>query len=149
YCKFEFKSFLARESALGRDDLVFPILYIGVPALMNEAEWRNDPVLSIVGKRQYVDWRPFRYAAVDTPAFGQTIERFCGKIVEALREPWLSLEERRQLETEARTRAEAERQREASEAKDRAEEDERACQETEVRKRFEEESAKRQREEAE
>ena len=33
YCRFELESFLAREAALGRSDLVFPILYIDVPAL--------------------------------------------------------------------------------------------------------------------
>src|SRR5271165_1326783 len=32
YCKSEFESFLAREKALCRNDLVFPILYISVPA---------------------------------------------------------------------------------------------------------------------
>ena len=58
YCKFEFEAFLAREKALGRADLVFPLLYILVPALESEAKWRADPVLSIIGMRQYVDWRP-------------------------------------------------------------------------------------------
>src|ERR1700728_1569584 len=33
HCRFELQSFLAREAELGRDDLVFPILYIEVPAL--------------------------------------------------------------------------------------------------------------------
>lgn len=33
FCQFELESFLARERALGRNDLVFPILYIRVPAL--------------------------------------------------------------------------------------------------------------------
>src|ERR1700730_18481754 len=33
YCRFELESFLEREAALGRDDLVFPVLYIDVPAL--------------------------------------------------------------------------------------------------------------------
>jgi hypothetical protein len=42
YCQFEFAAFLTRERALGRTDLVFPILYIAVPAL-NEAGWRNNP----------------------------------------------------------------------------------------------------------
>src|SRR6516165_1202636 len=65
HCKFEFESFLARERALGRNDLVFPIHYILVPALLDEAEWRSDPVLSIVAKRQYVDWRPYRHVSVD------------------------------------------------------------------------------------
>src|SRR5262249_35085787 len=35
YCKVELGSFLSREAALGRDDLVFPILYIDVPALQD------------------------------------------------------------------------------------------------------------------
>src|SRR6516162_1458201 len=47
YCKFEFEAFLAREHGLGRTDLVFPLLYMRVPALEDDALWRNDPVLSI------------------------------------------------------------------------------------------------------
>ena len=101
YCQFEFNSFLARERALGRADLVFPILYISVPALQDEVRWRGDPVLSIVAKRQYVDWRPLRHLATDSTAFGEAIERFCTKVVETLREPWLSPEERRRQEEEA------------------------------------------------
>jgi hypothetical protein len=112
YCKFEFEAFLARERTLGRTDLVFPLLYIGVPALANEAQWRNDPVLSIIGARQYVDWRPFRHSDVRTTAVREAIERFCDKIVEALREPWVSPEERRkQQEIEDRQRAEEEKRR--------------------------------------
>src|SRR5271167_856620 len=41
YCRFEYEAFLAREHELGRTDLVFPLLYIGVPALENEAQWRK------------------------------------------------------------------------------------------------------------
>jgi formylglycine-generating enzyme required for sulfatase activity len=148
YSQFEFASFVARESALGRGDLVFPILWISVPALMDETEWRDDPVLSVVAKRQYVDWRPYRRKAVDSPDFGQEIERFCGKIIETLREPSLSTEERRELEADAKRRADAEHQHEIPAAKNRAEEYERARQEAEVGKRFEA-IAKGQREEAE
>jgi len=150
YCQFEFSSFVARERALGRGDLVFPILYISVPALRDEAEWRNDPVLSIVAKRQYVDWRPFRHSAVDSPDLGQAIERFCGKIVETLREPWLSPEERRELEAEARKRAEEEeRIRLEAEAQRQAVEEERHRKEAQAKKQADEEDAKRRREEAE
>jgi len=95
HCKFEFEAFLSREQALGRADLVFPILYIGVPALENEALWRQDPVLAIIGVRQYVDWRPLRHLDVRTTAVREAIERFCSKVVEALRKPWVSPEERR------------------------------------------------------
>src|SRR4249919_829212 len=66
YCKFEFDAFLARETAIGRSDLIFPILYISVAALENETKWRDDPVLSTIGRRQYVDWRPLRHLAVET-----------------------------------------------------------------------------------
>ncbi len=132
HCKFEFESFLARERALDRDDLVFPIHYILVPALQDEAEWRDDRVLSVVGKRQYVDWRRYRYVSVDAPAFGEAIDRFCGKIAETLRRPWISPEERRQLEAEARRRAEdEERVRQDAEAKRQAEERERLREEAE------------------
>jgi hypothetical protein len=109
YCKFEFEAFLARQSALGRTDLVFPLLYIRVPALENEAEWRKDTVLSIVGSRQYVDWRRFRHADVRTPSVREAIQHFCEKIVEALREPWVSPEERRkEQDIDAEQRAEQE-----------------------------------------
>jgi hypothetical protein len=92
HCKFEFEAFLARERALGRADLVFPLLYIRVPALENEAQWRRDPVLSIIGMRQYVDWRVLRYRDVHDRVVREAIGRFCDKIVEALREPWVSPE---------------------------------------------------------
>jgi TIR domain len=96
YCKFEFEAFLAREHALGRTDLVFPLLYIRVPALESEAEWRKDPLLSIIGLRQYVDWRPLRHQDVRTTSIREAIERFCGKIVEALRKLPTSPEERQE-----------------------------------------------------
>jgi hypothetical protein len=126
HCRFEFEAFLARERALGRTDLVFPLLYIGVPALEDEAEWRKDPVLSTIGTRQYVDWRPFRHLDIRTPAVREAIERFCGKIVEALRRPWVSPEERQRWHAEAARQAEEEKQgaeaaRQAEEEKQRTE----------------------------
>src|SRR5262245_4025996 len=36
YCKFEFEAFLAREKVIGRSDLIFPLLYLPVPALESE-----------------------------------------------------------------------------------------------------------------
>jgi TIR domain-containing protein len=41
-CKFEFDAFLAREKELGRDNLIFPILYIPVPALEDNRRRRED-----------------------------------------------------------------------------------------------------------
>ena len=124
YCHFEFEAFLARERALGRTDLVFPILYIPVPALENEAQWRDHPVLSAIAKRQYVDWQTFRYSDAPTPAMREAIAGFSRKIVDALRQSWLSPEERRQQEEAAtQLRVEDEHRRHEAESKRRAEED--------------------------
>ena len=98
----------------------FSLVYIRVPALESEAQWRNDPVLSIVGMRQYVDWRPLRHLDARMPTVREQIERFCYKVVEALREPWVSPEERR---VEAARRAEEDWQR--TEAANQAEEEKR------------------------
>jgi chemotaxis protein histidine kinase CheA len=115
YCKFEFETFLARERELGRTDLVFPLLYIAVRALENEELWRKDPVLSIIGVRQYFDWRPLLHLDVRTPAVSEQIERFCDRIVEVLREPWVSPEERpKRQEVEAQERGEQARRAEAA-----------------------------------
>ena len=141
YCKFEFEAFLAREKAIGRSDLVFPILYISVAALENEAKWRDDPVLSTIGRRQYVDWRPLRHLDAHTTAVREQIERLCQKIVEALNESWTSPEERRSMEeAKARQQADEEARRLEAEAKRRAEEEQHRKQvETEARRRAEEE----------
>lgn len=124
YCQFEFESFLAREQAIGRTDLIFPILYIPVPALQNEAKWRDDPVLSIVGQRQYVDWRSVRHLEVNTPVIREKIADFCRTIVDALNETWISPEERQRLE-EAKAQQIAQVRRLEAEAKRRADEEER------------------------
>src|SRR5262249_53432922 len=141
HCRFEFESFLAREAALGRRDLVFPILYIRVPALEREQLWRQDELLKIIGTRQYADWQRYRHLDVTTPAVAEKVEHFCNNIAEALRQAWVSPEERRRREE-----IEGARLREA-EAKRRAEDEEkRKKTEAEGRRRNEEAEATRLRE---
>ena len=112
YCKFELDSFLAREAELGRSDLVFPILYIRVPELEDPGRLKNDPVLALIAKRQYLDWREFRHRDVQSTEVKEGVERFCGTIRDALSATWTSPQERkRQEEVAARQRAEAERKR--------------------------------------
>lgn len=144
-CGLEFQSFLAREKELGRDDLVFPILYIPVPALEDEKAWRQDPVLNIVGTRQYLDWRELRHHDPSSTEVRQRIERYCRNISSALHKQWVSLEERRQREeTEARQRDEEEQRRKAAqiEAERRAEEERRRRADEEERARQAEEQAR-------
>jgi tetratricopeptide (TPR) repeat protein len=157
YCKIEFESFLAREAAIGRNDLIFPILYISVAALENETKWRDDPVLSTIGRRQYVDWRQLRHLDARTTAVREQIERLCRKIVEALNEPWMPPEERRRLaETEARQQAADEVRRLEDETKRKAGVEERrrrldaeAREQAETERRREEAKAKRREDEEE
>jgi tetratricopeptide (TPR) repeat protein len=148
YCQFEFESFLARERSLGRADLVFPILYISVPALDDEAQWRNHPVLSAIARRQYVDWRSMRHLDIQSTAVREAVERFCRKIVEALQQSWQSPEERRRREeAEADRQAQEERSQQEAAAQ-RREDEKRRQQEVEAEQR-EREEARRKNEEAE
>src|SRR5262245_5317453 len=143
YCKFEFEAFLAREKIIARSDLIFPILYISVAALENEAKWRDDSVLSTIGSRQYVDWRPLRHLDAQTATVREQVARLCQKIVEALNEPWISPEERRRIEeVKARQQAEEEARRLEAEAKRRAEEEQRQA-EAKARQQAEEETRRR------
>jgi hypothetical protein len=89
HCKFEFESFLKRETALGRKDLIFPILYVTVDALETEAQWRHDDLLKIIGARQYLDWRMLRYYEYNLPEVRQKIGQFGQNIARALRKQWV------------------------------------------------------------
>jgi formylglycine-generating enzyme required for sulfatase activity len=139
YCRFELDSFLAREAALGRSDLIFPILYIDVPALEDSVRRQNDPVLSLIAKRQYVDWRGYRYLDVNSTDVKKKVGGFCEDIRNALERPWLSPQERKeQEEAAARQRAEVERKREA-ETKGREEDAPKTAADARARERAEEE----------
>jgi tetratricopeptide (TPR) repeat protein len=98
YCRMEFEAFLDREQELGRKNLVFPLLYVRVPALEKEEQWRQDPLLGILGRRQYMDWQRFRHRSFTEAEIAEKIEQFCRNIVESLQQPWVSAAERRAAE---------------------------------------------------
>jgi hypothetical protein len=147
HCKFEFESFLARESELGRADLVFPVLYIRVPALEDEMLWRGDPVLGIIRSRQYLDWRELRFRNIDSPEVGVKIEQFCRNVFEALHLPYLTVEERRQNAAADAVRRADEEDRRQEEAAVQMRTQERQRQEAEAR-RISNEEQRRQNDEA-
>jgi len=119
HCKFEFDSFLAREKKLDRNNLVFPIVYIPVPALTDD-RWHQDSLLAIIGSRQYEQWQNLRHLDPSSAEVALRVEKLCENICKALQQPWLSPQERQ--ETEARQRAEEERRREEAETKRRLDE---------------------------
>ena len=96
YCRFELDLFLAREKTLGRNDLVFPILYIDVPALEDNARRQKDPVLSLIAERQYLDWRDYRYMDANSAEVRKRLAEFCKDIRDALERRQLSPEERKE-----------------------------------------------------
>jgi hypothetical protein len=89
HCAYEFQAFLARETELGRDDLVFPILYIPVPGLEDEKLWRDEPILRIVATRQYLDWRELRHHDPRSIEVQQKLEWYCRGITNALHKTWI------------------------------------------------------------
>jgi len=95
HCRLEFEAFLEREKVLDRNNLIFPVLYVGVPGLEKEELWRHDPLLSIVGTRQYIDWQKFRHRSFAEAEIAEKIEQYCSNIVRTLRQPWISPSERR------------------------------------------------------
>lgn len=137
YCRFELDAFLAREATLGRSDLVFPILYIDVPALADDVRRQNDVVLSLIAARQYVDWRKLRHLDVRATDVSQAVERFCTHIRDALQRHWVSPQERTErASAEAeRQRLEAETKRAEEEGKQRAAEEERRKHEAEAQQK--------------
>jgi TIR domain-containing protein len=148
FCKFEFETFLAREKELGRSNLVFPILYIPVPALADDG-WRQDPLLEIIGSRQYEQWQNLRHLDPSSTEVALRVEKFCANICKALQQPWLSPQERQ--EAEARRAAEEERRRQEKlqqEAQQRAEE-ERRREEAETKRRLAQSEAEKRRQDNE
>jgi hypothetical protein len=98
-CKFEFDAFLAREKELGRDNLIFPILYIPVPALEDNRRRREDQLLSIIHSRQYEDLRNLRHLdAFSSEAVALRVQKFCANIVRALEQQQRAEAEDRQQE---------------------------------------------------
>jgi hypothetical protein len=79
HCRFEFEAFLDREQALGRKNLVFPLLYVRVPALEKDELWREDDVLRIIGRRQYIDWREFRHRSFTEPEIKKKSRNSAGR----------------------------------------------------------------------
>jgi len=153
HCGFEFQAFLKREAELGRSDLIFPILFITVEELEDEKRWRQSELLTVIGSRQYLDWRKYRHHDPASADLAQQIEQYCRNIYKALRRPWPTREEHeervRQELAEIRRKAEQQLQRkkEASENQKRARDEERRKKaETETRARAE---AERRRQEAE
>ena len=148
YCKFEFETFLAREKELGRSNLVFPILYIPVPALMGD-RWREDALLTIIGSRQYEQWQSLRHLDPTSTEVALRVEKLCENITKALQQPWSSPQERQQAEAQRLAEEEGHRQEKLQEEARRVADEEHRRQEAENKRRLEEAEVEKRRQDNE
>ena len=79
-CRSEVERFLARERALGRDDLILPLYYVEASDL-NDA---NDELAVELAARQYTDWRPLRFETFDQPSVRRALAALAQEIVQRL-----------------------------------------------------------------
>ena len=60
-CRSEVERFMARESELGRDDLILPVYYVSTPELDQPELREADTLASALAARQFADWRELRF----------------------------------------------------------------------------------------
>jgi hypothetical protein len=88
WCRDEFKSFLQRERALGRNDLIIPIYYQDEPRLNaamqhpTRAQPSDDEIINELAPRLVADWRNLRGQSDD--ALMLEIERIAERIIQVI-----------------------------------------------------------------
>jgi hypothetical protein len=83
-CEVEYRLFLDHERATGRGDLVFPLLYVDIPASSEAAPHADSLGLSLVANRVRFDWRELRDDPVTSPSVARGAAEFCGEIAARL-----------------------------------------------------------------
>jgi hypothetical protein len=59
-CRHELERFAAKESELGRNDLILPVHYITCPILDDSPASSGDPLVKLIAERNYFDLRALR-----------------------------------------------------------------------------------------
>ena len=138
HCAEEFRSFRNRMIALGRDDLIFPILYVSVDQV-NIAETAFGQELAALRRHQWSDFRPLRHADPRSPEVCMWVDRLADSILGAAVPASIaeqSVDPIRRREEIERTVEEARRREEAqdlAEAARRRQEGEKAAEEARLR----------------
>jgi F-box protein 11 len=60
-CKREVRKFIEREKQLGRMDLILPVYYISAKQIDTPNLYKKDKLVRTLAKREYFDWRPYRF----------------------------------------------------------------------------------------
>jgi hypothetical protein len=85
-CHEEFASFRERMKALGRDDLIFPVHYVGVDGIL-AADTAFGEDLATLRRHQWIDFRPLFYADPRSPEVRRWAGDLAASILKALRRP--------------------------------------------------------------
>jgi TIR domain len=80
-CRKELLTFSGHAKSLDLEELVLPILYIKVVGLV---EGSPDEVMSLVAKRQYVDWTALRLEDDDSPEHRKAVAGLAQRLVDIL-----------------------------------------------------------------
>jgi CheY-like chemotaxis protein len=83
-CRDEVELFLARESELGREDMILPVYLVDSPKLEKAEERDRDPVAREIAKRQRYDWRENAWLPLQEPAARKAVLTLARAIATAL-----------------------------------------------------------------
>jgi F-box protein 11 len=85
-CRSEFAQFLKKETKLGRDDRILPILYVETETVTDEALRDKDDVAKVIAARQWFDWRRLRFEPWTNPEVPKTATKMAERIRDVLRD---------------------------------------------------------------
>ncbi len=101
-CRAEVQRFLARERALGREDLILPVYYVSTPELDDPQQRDADELGRVLSSRQFADWRELRFQPLNSPEARRALAHLATRMRDtfwrsAERPPWELAETRRGL----------------------------------------------------
>jgi hypothetical protein len=83
HCRDEFKLFRRRMSAMGRDDLIFPVHYVDVERI-DPAETVFGDELLVLRRQQWIDFRPFQYEDVKSGKVRRWADTLAASVLSAM-----------------------------------------------------------------
>jgi formylglycine-generating enzyme required for sulfatase activity len=86
HCRDEFLSFRRRMQSLGRNDLIFPVHYVGVDDVSSEETLFSDE-LAALRRSQWIDFRPLFYADPKSPEVRRWAGDLAASVLKTLRQP--------------------------------------------------------------
>lgn len=84
-CRSEVEAFLRMEQTLGSNKLILPVYYVSCDAIDNGDD-NKDVLVAAIKKRNWTDWRSFRFTSFDDPAMRVALADLAKSIKSAMQE---------------------------------------------------------------